>query len=329
MREFRPEDPADPTRITLELRPGRNDVRALARTQDAEGRSEFRAVQCTAAPGSGNEADGLRPGDRGHGISGPRPRRARLVPRDASSFASVWEKQRDNHLYLDVKVKLLLDDNATRVKVNKKLDEIAEEIDRDRRAELDSILVVYASTHGVMDKPQHTFYLVPHDGRTKDLSNTALPSSRLFQLRRSLNVPFYLFLDTCHSGSVAAEQAAVDNDFRELFVTTSAAPVFAASRADQVAFQNVNRDKKSYFTQGILDLVSDPGRRIDVDPADGWISVRELARSLESKVKDLSKEGSPPSLPGWNCPVRIFSDLSTSDLEKVVQKRLARRTRAV
>ena len=56
---------------------------------------------------------------------------------------------------------MLLDDNATRVKVNKKLDEIAEEIDRDRLAELDSILVVYASTHGVMDEPQHTFYLVP------------------------------------------------------------------------------------------------------------------------------------------------------------------------
>jgi hypothetical protein len=156
--------------------------------------------------------------------------------KDAEDFVKVWMQQ-EGRLYSKVKPKLLTNEAATGAAIRRGMRQIVEDMRADDRndPDQDTALVVFVSSHGELDTTYNNFSLIPHEGRSNDLENTAIDTLFWFKQRQAVRSPFYLVLDTCRAGSVSFEQANVDRYMRELFSATSPVLVFAASASDQKA----------------------------------------------------------------------------------------------
>jgi WD40 repeat protein len=221
--------------------------------------------------------------------------------KDARAFLKVWQQQ-EGRLYSKVYPKLLADEQATRDAIRSEVKNIVEAM---LRSPDDTVLAVFISTHGKRDDLYQNFNLIPYNGREEDLENTAIDSMFWYKQRQAIRSPFYLFLDTCHAGSVAFEQAHADRYMRELFVARSPMLVFAASGRKQEAGES-QIVKHGYFTRAFVDLVSDPRHTIDDDPEDQWIGVRELGKHLKRRVRELSGDRQDPVVPPPNLGTTRF-----------------------
>ena len=149
-------------------------------------------------------------------------------------------------------IKLLLDEEATFIKINKVLKKWLVSKIKPNKTEL----IIYYAGHGLASKDGKELYLLPQDGDPDLLSISSISRTNLFSEIKDLNPKSVtIFLDACYSGSsrdneilladarpvriVADEQESVPDNFT----------IFTASKLDQISsgLKEANHGIFSYY----------------------------------------------------------------------------------
>lgn len=301
-REYAGTERSQPGSVTLqiELSPGRNLVSAKALSRSESASNGF---------SPGHEVITYKPK-----VSPPLPPRPRVYllafgvqrfldgayppldfpEKDARDFVDLWRVQAGGPLYESVTPKLLRGREVTARAIRTAVEEFVIQIQKDREDDprRRSILVVFASTHGVSTpRGLSRYFLLPHDAKADDLPNTAIPSSFWLEVKRGLESPFYLFLDSCRSGAVVLE---LDRSLRELTSRSSPVLVYAATPPGVPAREQKTRGN-GLFTGVFLEVAKNS--LSDDDPRDAYLSAGELGRHLTRLMKERSGNSQIPVVP--------------------------------
>ena len=210
-----------------------------------------------------------------------------LVVRDDAQ--AVAQLLTDPHYcgYGSERVRLLIDEQATRSALEAALDDLA------RQATRDCTVLIYFSCHGgqIAIGARAGAYLLPMDARLESeqaLSETALSSEALTAALRAVPAhQLIVLLDCCFAGgigqlkdaTVAAFKFGLTNADYARLGAGSGRVILAAARADQPAW--IQRDAPhSLFTQCLLD-----GLRGGVGSEDGLIHIFALYDFIEQRVR--------------------------------------------
>lgn len=266
-------------RQDVELTPGRNELAVIASTEVAA--STPVSVRVTYRP---DAAPGVAPRlfVVAIGIAEYANPQFRLqyADADARDFAAAWESQK-NGLYSDVQSRVLLNAEATKPAV---LDAMQWLIDS---VGVGDVAILFLSGHGVCDESQN-YYLATHEIDPDRLRATALSwrdvLGTVYDLRyRRL----LMFVDTCHGGGAAGVTAVQMDPFRELPKDDVGAVLYASCAPQAVSLEHPDW-KHGAFTKAFLETLS--SRDSDLSrPADGSLSLLDLAKNLEDRVKALTK----------------------------------------
>ena len=159
-------------------------------------------------------------------------------------------------------IKLLLDEGATFIKINKALKKWLVSKIKPNKTEL----IIYYAGHGLASKDGKELYLLPQDGDPDLLSISSISRTNLFSEIKGLNPKSVtIFLDACYSGSsrdqeilladarpvriVADEQEGIPDNFT----------IFSASQLDQISsgLKEANHGIFSYFLmKGLIIFLS-------------------------------------------------------------------------
>ena len=136
---------------------------------------------------------------------------------------------------------------------------------------------LYYSGHGIPATDLSTSYLLPTDGYAKD-PETGLDIKWLYSKLGSMNVPCYVFLDACFSGSGRDQQILVESrgvliKAKELSPQNKTV-VFTACQGTEMAYP-INEQKHGLFTYYLLKKLQS---------SKGYVTMGELSDFLKQNV---------------------------------------------
>lgn len=185
-------------------------------------------------------------------------------------------------------IKLLLDEDATFIKINKALKKWLVSKIKPNKTEL----IIYYAGHGLASKDGKELYLLPQDGDPDLLSISSISRTNLFSEIKGLNPKSVtIFLDACYSGSsrdqeilladarpvriVADEQEGVPENFT----------IFTASKLDQISsgLKEAKHGIFSYYLMKGLEGNADSNQ-------DKKITNGELLAYMDQKVSQRASE---------------------------------------
>ncbi len=184
----------------------------------------------------------------------PDPYTLKFASKDAHDFAAALANQ-NGALYSEVVIKLFVDKQATAVAIKDGLDWLAHQVtDRD-------VGVVYLAGHGILDE-HNRFFFLGADSDPNRLKATAVAKDDIAETLENLAGKALLFLDACHSGSMAAparrstfDNSDVVNDFLH---SDRGVVVFAASTGRQVSMEDPSWGNGA-FTKALVEGLGSPG----------------------------------------------------------------------
>ncbi|WP_440911165.1 caspase family protein [Candidatus Pelagibacter sp.] len=208
-------------------------------------------------------------------------------------------------------IKLLLDEEATFIEINKVLKKWLVSKIKPNQTEL----VIYYAGHGLASKNGEELYLLPQDGDPDLLSISSISRSNLFSEIQSLNPKSVtIFLDACYSGSsrdneilladarpvrIVAEQ---NEDVPENFT------IFSASQLDQISsgLKEINHGIFSYYLMKGLEGKADFNK-------DNRITNGELLaymdKNVSEKASELGRKQNPALLGDPNKVLMSYSEI--------------------
>ncbi len=204
--------------------------------------------------------------------------------KDAEAFVEAWETQ-SRHLYREVKVQPLVDEDATREVILRGLQAIEKQMGKD------DVAVVLFSGHGRCDR-YGKLCLLAHDVDGSEdlrLRDTAV---RFADVEDSLGVlagrgTVLFFIDACHSGAAlpgaGAQPFDIDLAANRLTDPERGVFVFAACTGKQVALERPGW-RHGAFTTALLEAFSGAA---DTDP-EGCIRVTHLESYVKHRVSELT-----------------------------------------
>ena len=240
--------------LTLTLPPGVSEIGIFARAGAKS--SDLAEIRVTrTSPPTAAEVEKPKLYALIAGISGyPDPYTLEFASKDAHDFAAALANQ-NGALYSEVTIKLLVDKQATAVAIKDGLDWLAHQVTgRD-------VGVVYLAGHGVLDEHNRFFFLAS-DSDANRLKATAVAKDDIAETLDNLAGKALLFLDACHSGSMADpkrrstfDNSDVVNDFLH---SDRGVVVFAASTGHQVSIEDPTWGNGA-FTKALVEGLGSPG----------------------------------------------------------------------
>ncbi len=193
-------------------------------------------------------------------------------------------KEQKGKLYADVKVNLIIGNNATITNILKGLEWLHKQTTPNDIAIL--------SGHG-RNGPTGTYYYLPVDADTKSLIDTAVPSTTITNMITTLNGRKILFIDTCRAGNSLHGTTAVAADIKpiinELLAAGSRAVVFASSDEKQESKEHYDW-KNGAFTKAVVE-----GIRGKADTTNTRkFTINMLDTHISETVRDLTKGNQTP-----------------------------------
>jgi len=202
---------------------------------------------------------------------------------DAIQFGKLLEQQRGLGLYREVNVRVLTNDQATRVGVLDALDWLR------KQTTSNDVALVFMAGHGVEDESGSTFFL-PQDGDPERLISTAVAQADLQSiLARSIAGKVVAFLDICHAGGAVLRQGRrgieVDQTklVNELAQAGDGLIVFAAARSNEVAIE-LPQEGHGAFTEALLEGLAGKADLLH----NGSVRTDALNVFLADRVRDLT-----------------------------------------
>jgi WD40 repeat protein len=240
--------------LTITLPPGVSEIGVFARAGSKSSEpAEVRVTRTTPATPAETEKPKLYA--LVAGISNyPDPYTLKFASKDAHDFAAALANQ-NGALYSEVVIKLFVDKQATAVAIKDGLDWLSHQVtDRD-------VGVVYLAGHGLLDEHNRFFFLAA-DSDPNRLKATAVAKDDISETLDNLAGKALLFLDACHSGSMAAparrstfDNSDVVNDFLH---SDRGVVVFAASTGRQVSMEDPLWGNGA-FTKALVEGLGSPG----------------------------------------------------------------------
>ena len=186
-------------------------------------------------------------------------------------------------------LQMLIDENATRTNILRKLDTIK------RSADVNSRVVIYFAGHGqTEDLPGggERGYLVPVDADTYNWQGTMLAMNRLNQKIRQIKAKHILLaFDACYSGlgltrSIKRHPEQHSAYIQKMMQSRSIQILTAGSRSEQA----IEVEGHGLFTENLLAALAGAG---DLN-ADGYITATEIYATLRPSVTQQSDSRQTP-----------------------------------
>jgi len=200
--------------------------------------------------------------------------------KDASDFAATMEKQKGKH-YKDVKLRLLVDDKATRDNILDGLDWLATEVTQKDMA------LVFIAGHGINHFATNNYYFMPHDAKLEFPVRTMVPGNEVHAILSRLQGKRLLLMDTCHAGNVAGtgQRAIADMDkfVRDFSQAGQGLVVFAGSKGAGSAVEN-EKWGNGAFTKALLEGLNGKGGK----DGEGLFTWKMLDNYITQRVKELT-----------------------------------------
>jgi hypothetical protein len=208
-------------------------------------------------------------------------------------------------------IKLLLDEEATFIEINKVLKKWLVSKIKPNQTEL----VIYYAGHGLASKNGEELYLLPQDGDPDLLSISSISRNNLFSEIQSLNPKSVtIFLDACYSGSsrdneilladarpvrIVAEQ---NEDVPENFT------IFSASQLDQISsgLKEAKHGIFSYFLMKGLEGKADFNK--DKRITNGEL-LAYMDKNVSEKASELGRKQNPALLGDPNKVLMSYSEI--------------------
>jgi WD40 repeat protein len=240
--------------LTITLPPGVSEIGVFARAgAKSSDPAEIRVTR--TSPPTAAEIEKPKLYALIAGISDyPDPLTLKFASKDAHDFAAALANQ-NGALYSEVSIKLFVDKQATAIAIKDGLDWLAHQVtDRD-------VGVVYLAGHGILDEHNRFFFLAA-DSDPNRLKATAVAKDDIAETLENLAGKALLFLDACHSGSMAGagRRSAFDNSdvVNDFLHSDRGVVVFAASTGRQVSMEDPSWNNGA-FTKALVEGLGSPG----------------------------------------------------------------------
>lgn len=216
------------------------------------------------------------------------------VLRDAGDVAELLgDPQRCG--YRPDRVKLLLDDAATRVAILDSLEALAEASDAD------DTVFIYFSGHGWRAGGDNTSFLLPVEASRPTLTSTAIAATELSdRLERISARRLTVVLDACHAGGAGemkdafgsgAGPGSMSPDALETLASGAGRAIIASSRLDETSLVMPGA-RNSAFTTAMLEGLSGAADVADT----GAVKLFSLFDYVSQRVPDLTGDRQHPIL---------------------------------
>jgi uncharacterized caspase-like protein len=204
---------------------------------------------------------------------------------DALEFADVFEKSVKG-FFGSVTSQVLVNKDATKINIEKALDEITKTVD-------DSDLVVlFFSAHGLSDDKR--FYLCTHNVDPTQLISTAVKYNDIVDAVQTLkgrDCRVLLLADTCNSGALGnalSKKSLADKSLFQAhkdYSTSGSGAILLASSVD--GFSSIERDewKHGAFTKALLDTIADTDSDVD---GDGVLYLDEIVGAARRRLRKMT-----------------------------------------
>jgi WD40 repeat protein len=206
--------------------------------------------------------------------------------KDAEDFAAALLRQKGG-LYLDVDIRLLVNEGATK-------DEILGGFDwLERETTSKDVAVVFLSGHGINDRTGRYFYL-PQNADLDSPRKTAVLFSDIKNTVETLPGKALFFIDTCHAGNVMGTRKGTMPDImglvNELSSAENGAVVFASSTGKQISLEDASWGNGA-FTKALVEGLDGEADLMK----QGKITVNMLDSYVSERVKTLTKGRQTPT----------------------------------
>jgi hypothetical protein len=185
-------------------------------------------------------------------------------------------------------IKLIVDEEATFIKINKALKKWLVSRIKPNKTEL----IIYYAGHGLASKDGKELYLLPQDGDADLLSISSISRTNLFSEIKGLNPKSVtIFLDACYTGS-SRDNEILLADARPVRITADEQEgipdnftIFTASKLDQISsgLKEAKHGIFSYYLMKGLEGNSDKNK-------DGKITNGELLAYMDQNVSQKAAE---------------------------------------
>jgi hypothetical protein len=277
-----------------DLPEGNNEVAVLARSRDATGVSDQKAVPFKKPPDGRLFALCVgvdKYAQPGLDLS--------AAVNDATAIRDALKKHCGKPLFADVKAELLPNAKATRKGVLDALSRLATRGDAGKPLKPTDLMVVFFAGHGV--KEGKDFYLLTHDAVVKKgmLAKTAVSGTELQKALSAFRCQVLLLLDACHSGAAGGQinalkgyGLATDAVTRAMVDEEVGVVVLAAAQGHEHALEKGNR---GFFARAVEEAISRKAG-VPCNYRDKYVYVHHLYSYAFDRVKDLSNDKQHPSL---------------------------------
>lgn len=209
--------------------------------------------------------------------------RLSFAHKDAEDFVKTMNLQKGK-LYEDIKVKLLINENATKDEILDGLEWLQKETTHK------DIAMVFVAGHGLNDS-SGIYYFLPYNADIEKLKRTGLPFSDIKNTVASIAGKVTMFVDTCHSGNVMGKRAITDitGVINELTSAENGVVVFSSSTGRQYSLEDPAWGNGA-FTKALVEGLQG---RADL-LGKGKITVNMLDTYIAERVKEITKGKQTP-----------------------------------
>jgi uncharacterized caspase-like protein len=207
--------------------------------------------------------------------------------KDAKDVANVFRKQADKGIFKNVLVNTLLNEQATRININKALQDLQ------RNVENDDVVVLFLTSHGA--KIDNVFYLLAHDSNAME-DYTCVSFSEIERTLSRLHCRVLLLIDACHAGTLGDNLIAsgaknpikgIERALEDLKERQEGLYVLSSSLGEQVSYED-RQYENGLFTEALLEGLA--GKANTEDVGEKVIYFHELASYVEKRVPELAKK---------------------------------------
>lgn len=203
--------------------------------------------------------------------------------KDAEDFVKTMRTQKGK-LYEDVKVKLLINESATK-------DEILDGLEwLQRETTSKDVAMLFIAGHGINDNAG-IYYFLPQNADLEKLKRTGVSFSDIKNTVSSIAGKVAMFVDTCHSGGVMGKRAVTDitGVINELTSAENGVVVFASSTGRQYSLEDPAWGNGA-FTKAVVEGIKGKADFL----RKGKITVNMLDAYIAERVKELTSGRQTP-----------------------------------
>jgi WD40 repeat protein len=223
---------------------------------------------------------------------------------DAQALINTLLKQKGK-LFGRIRYNLLIDENASEKMIVSVFEDLSDVNEND-------LVIIFMAGHGVQDK-DGTFYFLTKDANIKELRNGGLSWALMGKYISRIKARAILFLDACHSGSIATETVVPNDKLAQQFFSgeRSGVMVFSASKGRQSSMESPDvGGGYGIFTYALVQGLSTNSIEVDSN-RNKVVEFMELVDYVSNYVNNTTNGEQTP----WLSRKELFGDLPLAVVE--------------